>query len=418
MVEKYTMTKTLEAVEHPENFGFSAKRLSRITTFLQKLVDRNELAGMIATITRHGQSVFYNKIGWMDLESRKPMQDDTIFMIASMTKPVTAVAAMMLYEYGYFHLNTPVTEFIPAFKDTQVFSGFDDKTGEMLLSKVDREITLRHLFTHTSGLSYGWNENDPVDQCYRQAQQESYQGGSPLTNQTLVDSLTRMPLAFQPGTHWRYSLSIDIIGAIIEIISGYPLDRFLREKVFEPLEMEDTGFYVRSDQKHRVARVYGCPAPGDRLKWMEQIKPEFELPSFVSGGGGLVSTVGDYSRFCQMLVNRGEYFGNRLLSPKTVDLFRINHCPVEALPFYFEEDSLYHAGYGYSLGTRVLMDIAQSGMAGSIGEFGWDGAFRTYFWIDPVEELVGLLMLQYSTRPDENFVVHQQFKQLAYQAMS
>jgi len=411
------MNTPLMAIENPENLGFSPTRLYRVSAFFQDLVDRTELAGMIATIARAGQTVYTEKFGWMDLESKIPMCDDTIFMIASMTKPITAVAVMMLYENGHFQLNTPVSEFIPAFKDTQIFSGFDNKTGEMLLSKKDREVTFRHLFTHTSGLSYGWNENDPVDRCYRQAQQASNQGNSPLTNHTLAEALPRLPLAFQPGTHWRYSLSIDLLGALVEIISGLPLDQFLRERIFDPLGMEDTGFYIHADQYDRVARVYGRPEPEEKLQWMEAIKPESELPSFISGGGGLVSTAGDYARFCQMLVNQGELNGLRLLSPKTVGLFTINHCPVEALPFYFEEGSLYHAGYGYSLGTRVLMDVAQSGMAGSVGEFGWDGAFKTYFWIDPVETLYGLLMLQYSARPDENFVVHQQFKQLTYQAM-
>ncbi len=411
------MNTSLNTVSSPEKIGFSSARLGRISNFFQNLVDRDKLAGMIATIARGGQTAYYRKFGWMDLESKATMSDDAIFMIASMTKPITAVAAMMLYEAGHFHLNTPVSEFLPAFKDVRVIAGFNDPTGEMLLTNTDREITFRHLFTHTAGLSYGWDENDPVDQCYQQVQQKYIREKTPFNNRALAEELPKLPLAFQPGTHWRYSLSIDLLAALVEIITGLPFEQFLQERIFDTLGLEDTGFFVRADQRERVARVYGRSEPESELQWMEEIKPETEPPSFASGGGGLVSTVGDYARFCQMLVNQGEFNGVRLLSPKTVDLFAINQCPIEALPFYFEEGSLYHAGYGYSLGTRVLMDVSQSGMAGSVGEFGWDGAYRTYFWIDPSEALYGLLMLQYSLRPDEEFTVHQQFKQLTYQAM-
>lgn len=400
-------------VEDPETAGFSTLRLERLDNLFRGYVTRGELPGMIATVARRGKTVYYQKFGWKDIETQKPMRADTIFMIASMTKPITAVAAMMLYEEGYFQLNTPVSTFLPGFKDVMVYAG--GQGDQIKLTPLDREITFRHLFTHTAGLSYGWDESDPLDRLYQQAQQKYQQQGLPFTNQALAEELSHLPLAFQPGTHWRYSLSIDVLGALVEIISGQPLDQYLQGRIFDPLGMPDTAFFIPSEKLNRVAAVYGHPNPEEGLKRMEAIKPETAPPAFASGGGGLVSTIGDYSRFCQMMVDEGEFDGHRLLSPKTVELFAINHCPPETLPYAFEVGSLYHAGYGYSLGIRVLMDVSQSGIAGSPGEFGWDGAYSTYFWIDPLEKLYGLLMLQHS--PNAYYPIHQQFKQLTYQAI-
>lgn len=411
------MNPQLFQISNPESSGFSSMRLERLSNFFKKQVDQGDIAGLIATVSRSNQTVYYKKIGWMDLESSNSMNDDTIFMIASMTKPITAVAAMMLYEEGCFHLNTPISDFIPAFKVVQVYTGFNEQTNEIMLTPVQQEITIRHLFTHTSGLSYGWDPNDPVDQLYMQVQEKYKKGNIPFTNQALSAELPKLPLFFQPGSRWRYSLSIDLIGAIIEIITGLSLEVFLKERIFEPLEMRDTGFYVPPVKLSRVAKIYEKPDTDGELRWVQEVKPVQEPPSFCSGGGGLVSTIGDYALFCQMLVNGGEKNGVRFLSPKTMDLFAINQCPIVALPYFIEDGRNYNAGYGYSLGTKVLMDVAQSGMAGSVGEFGWGGAFNTYFWIDPTEALYGLLMLQYRARPDENFVTKQRFKQLTYQAM-
>jgi CubicO group peptidase (beta-lactamase class C family) len=398
----------------PESVGFSAARLQRISNLLQGYVDRSDLAGMIATVARQGKTVYYEKFGWADKETSTPMQDDTIFMIASMTKPITAVAIMMLYEEGHFNLNTPVWKFIPAFKDTKVCAGVNED-GSLILADLEREITFRHLFTHTSGLSYGWNPNDPVDREYQKAQKTLEEARQSMTLAALVEGLAQMPLAFQPGSHWRYSMSIDVLGRLVEIISGMPFDQFLAERVFKPLGMTDTAFNVPAEKMGRVATVYGHPEPEKGLQPIQRIRPASEPPTFIMPGGGLVSTISDYARFCQMLVNGGELDGKRLLSPKTVALFSINHTPEAALPYGFAENDLYHAGYGYSLGTRVLMDVSKMGAYGSVGEFGWDGAFATYFWVDPVEKLYGLIMLQHS--PNAYFPIHPQFKQLTYQAM-
>jgi CubicO group peptidase (beta-lactamase class C family) len=381
---------------------------------MQGYVERDDLVGMINTVARQGRTVYYEKFGWADKEAGKPMQDDTIFAIASMSKPITAVALMTLYEEGHFYLNTPISKFIPRFKDVKVCTGVA-KDGSLILTDLDPAITFRHLFTHTSGLSYGWNPSDPVDREYQKAQKTLDEAKRSMTLETLVDGLAQMPLAFQPGSKWRYSTSIDVLGRLAEIISGMPFDRFLAERIFKPLGMTDTAFYVPPEKAERVATVYGHPEPGKGCQPLKQIRPASEPPKFVMPGGGLVSTVSDYARFCQMLVNDGELDGVRVLSPKTVALFSINHAPEAALPYNFGKDDPYHNGYGYSLGTRVLMDVSKSGVSGSVGEFGWDGAFATYFWIDPKEQLYGLLMVQHS--PNGHYPIHPQFKQLTYQAM-
>ncbi|HEX9330427.1 MAG TPA: serine hydrolase domain-containing protein [Anaerolineales bacterium] len=399
-----------------ESTEFSPERLSRITSLLQGYVDRGELAGMIATVARHAQTVYYEKFGWMDCEAHKPMCDDAIFLIASMTKPITSVAIMMLYEEGRFHLNTPIAKFIPAFKDVKVFARETEHGLDLV--PLQQDITFRHLFTHTSGLSYGDSAEDPVDRMYQSASRRMEETKIPMTNKRLVDELVKMPLAFQPGTKWRYSLSIDVLGYLIEVISGLPLEVFLEERLFKPLGMVDTRFYIPPEQAGRLATMYGNPKAGSGLQRIEQIKPPFEQPTWASGGGGLTSTVHDYARFAQMLTNGGELDGVRLLSPKTVALYSLNHAPEEVLPYGIQDNDLYHWGYGYSLGTRVLMNVSKSGIAGSVGEFGWDGAFSTYFWVDRKEALYGLLMLQHN--PNTYYPIHQlhqQFKQLTYQAL-
>ncbi|HQE91479.1 MAG TPA: serine hydrolase domain-containing protein [Anaerolineae bacterium] len=399
-----------------ENCGFSPVRLGRISTLMQRYVDDGKLAGLIATVARRGQTVYMEKFGMMDIEAHKPMQFDAIFRIASMTKPITSVAVMTLYEEGHFHLNTPVAEFIPGFKEARVFVGERANEG-YYWTDLDRPITFRHLFTHTAGLSYGWNVDDPVDRQYQKAQKESGVNPATMTVKDLVQMLTTLPLAFQPGTHWRYSYAIDVLGYIAEVISGKPLDVFLKERLFEPLGMVDTDFYVPPAKADRLCALYGHPNNAPTLQLVESpLGNQFQKPSFLSGGGGLVSTVHDYARFAQMLANGGELDGERILSPTTVALYSINHMPEAALPYGFaDREDLYHWGYGYSLGTRVLMDVSKSGIAGSVGEFGWDGAFSTYFWVDPQEALYGLLMLQHA--PNAYYPIAPQFKQLTYQAL-
>ena len=395
-----------------EQVGFSSERLGRISAMLQGYVSRGELAGILALVARCGQTAYQEKFGLADIEAHKPMAYDTIFRIASMTKPVACAALMMLYEEGHFHLNTPISKFIPAFKNTKVF--LRETSGGMELADLQQEITFRHLFTHTSGLSYGWNEQDPVDRAYQAVQKRMEQDKVEPTAKLIVEALAELPLAFQPGTKWRYSMSIDVLGYLVEVISGMTLGEFLRKRMFEPLDMPDTGFFVAPEKVERLAAVYTHTDPPKPIQRME-IPLQTTPPSYESGGGGLVSTLHDYARFAQMMLNGGVLDGVRLLGPKTVALFSMNQTPLQALPYGFRENDLYHAGYGFSLGTRVLMDVAQTGLPGSVGEYGWDGAFNTYFWIDPQENLYGLLMLQHS--PNAFYPIAQQFKQLTYQAL-
>ena len=400
----------------PEQVGFSAERLERIGTVMQRYVAEGKIAGIIATVARRGQAAYREKFGFADVESGAAMQFDTVFRIMSMTKPVTSVAAMMLYEEGWFDLNTFVHEFIPAFKDLRVYAG-ETKSGYNT-TLLEQPITFRHLFTHTSGLSYGNEPGDPIDEIYRKeggGLMRFLAPGSRLRCKDLVETLGKLPLAFQPGAQWRYSLSIDVLGYLVEMISGKSLDVFFRERIFETLGMTETDFYVTAAKASRMAKVYMTPSTGFGLIPADFPLPlPIEPPAFLMGGGGLFSTVGDYARFAQMLVNGGELDGVRLLSPRTVALMEMNQAPAQAMPYEQRAGILKNAGYGYGLGMRVLTDVAASGRAGSVGEFGWDGAFATYFWIDRKEALYGLLMMQHQAWP---FPIHDQFKTLTYQAL-
>jgi CubicO group peptidase (beta-lactamase class C family) len=394
----------------PENTGFSADRLQRISTLMNRYVSEHKIAGILATVARRGQTVYLEKFGLADVETARPMQLDTILRIMSMSKPITSVATMMLYEEGWFDLNTPISEFIPAFKETKVYAG---QEGDALkLEPLQQPITFRHLFTHTAGLTYHKPDGDIIDRLYFEAAGKLFRSSTPVTSDIVVSALARLPLAFQPGASYRYSFAIDVLGRLVEVISGKPLDVFLRERIFEPLGMPDTAFFCPPEKADRLASIYGTGPEGALAK--QNLPPELQPPSFSSGGGGLYSTLSDYARFAQMLVNGGELDGARLLSPSTVALFERDQAPHGALDKNFCVPGSRHAGYGYSLGTRVLVDVAASGRYGSPGEFGWDGAYATYFWVDRTEQLYGLLMLQHERWP---FPIHQQFKALTYQAI-
>ena len=374
----------------PEKVGFSTERLGCINTVMQTHIDEGKCAGILTMVARRGQIAHLDCFGMMDVEAGKPTQPDTIFRIYSMSKPITSVAAMMLYEEGYFQLNTPVSEFIPGFKDAKVF--VRETESGLELADMEQEITIHHLLTHTSGLSYGFHEDLPVDALYREAHQELGEGA---TLEKVVEVLSTLPLAFQPGQGWRYSFSTDVLGYVVQAASGQPFDVFLQQRVFEPLDMVDTGFYVPAEKIDRFAALYGRSEEGE-LKLMEApatgryAKP----PAFLSGGGGLVSTVRDYVRFAQMLLDGGELDGVRLLGRKTVELMMANHLPEALLPFTVNPGEPPAWGYGFGLGGKVLMDPARAGILGSRGEYSWSGAASTGFWVDPQEEVIGLIMTQ------------------------
>jgi len=406
-----TMKLNLIPVE-PESQGFSFEGLHRLDKVYQSYIDQAQLAGLSATVAREGKTVYLNKFGWADKEASKSLRFDSIFRIASMTKPVTAVAAMMLYEQGCFCLNTPVKEFIPGFANLQVAKSWE--SGQPTTEPLDQELTFRHLFTHTSGLPYGSMVDDPLDQLLIQKFEQLKELKLPFTTETLVEGLSSLPLAFQPGSRWRYGFNIEVLGRIIEIISGEPLDSFLARRIFQPLNMLDTAFFVPENKRERLCALYRHTPESADLQRMDGDFP-LERPSMISGGGGLYSTLPDFARFCQMLVNGGELEGNRILGPKTIELFGLNQAPAQALPYGFRPNDLFHAGYGFSLGTRVLMDVAVNGVAGSIGEFGWDGAFNTFFWVDPVEKLYTLVMVQH--HPNNFYPLFQQTKSIVYASL-
>lgn len=384
----------------PEEVGLSTERLKRIRPVMGRYVDENKLAGIMTMVARRGKVVHFEKVGMMDVAKDKPIQFDTIFRIYSMTKPITSVAIMMLYEKGHFQLSDPVSKFIPEFKDLKVFKNETEEGIELAHAK--REMTIRDLLTHTSGLTYGWGDQ-PVDKMYQGAQ--LFNPDSTLKE--MVGKLSRIPLVHQPGTTWEYSVSTDVLGYLVEVISGMSFDAFLEREIFKPLGMVDTSFHVPDEKVDRFAELYR-PADDGGLQVVETA-PLGAGPQrmFFSGGGGLFSTAADYVRCCQMLLNGGELEGSRLLGRKTIELMTMNHLPPELHPFE-------QAGAGFGLGFAVLTDVAQSAILGSEGSFRWGGAASTTFWIDPKEELIGLLMTQLMENPHP---FQQQFKVLTYQAI-
>jgi len=390
----------------PEKVGLSSDRLDRIKPVMQSYVDNNKLPGLITMVARKGKIVHFEKYGMMDVD--KPMEFNTIFSIQSMTKPITSVAVMMLYEEGYFQLDDPVAKFIPEFKDLKVFS-YKDKDGIHLVDQI-KPMTIRDLLTHTSGLTYGdyrINGNTPIDSLYNSVNLEEG------TLKDMINKLAKIPLSFQPGTRWNYSFSTDVLGYLVEVISGKQLDVFLKERIFTPLKMKDTDFYVPIEKVNRCAAVWG---PGENKGIKVIIKPDTGTisrpPKIFEGGGGLYSTATDYMIFSQMFLNKGEYNGVRLLGSKTVELMTKNHISNELLPV--AEWWLPGLGLGFGLGFAVRID--QLHILGSAGEFEWGGAYSTFFCIDPTEKLILILMTQFA--PYYYYpTLKREFKILVYQAI-
>lgn len=369
---------------------------------MQRYVDQKLIAGIVTLVARRGSVVHFEKFGFQDLETKTPMELDTIFRIYSMTKPITSVALMMLYENGLLGLNDPVTKFLPDFEKVKVYV----KEGE--LADLTREITIHDLLTHTAGLSYG-DEDLPVDELYRQADLFRTE----IALQEMVRRLTDLPLANQPGQMWRYSVATDVVGYLVEVISDMPLADFFDEKIFQPLGMKDTAFFVPPQKIDRFATMYGLTEQGPLEVIDTATAGDFsEALRLYCGGHGLVSTTTDYLRFAQFILNKGELDGVRLLGPKTVELMTMNHLPADLLPIRLGEPM---PGFGFGLGFSVMMDVAQSGMMGSVGLHGWGGWASTHFWVDPQEQLIGILMLQYL--PSGTYPITNGFRTLVYQAL-
>ena len=396
--------------------GFAPERLERLTNHLRGYVDDGRLPGWSVVLSRGGQIAHLDTYGQRDIEAGTPIELDTIFRIYSMTKPITTVAAMMLWEEGAFELHTPVRRFIPSFKETKVWRG-GSATSPILEGRTE-ELELWHLMTHTSGLTYGFMYAHPVDDLYRRA---GFEWGTPVDSdlEGVCDKLADLPLLFQPGREWNYSMSTDVLGRVVEVVSGQSLDQFMRERIFEPLGMTDTGFFAPADDHHRLARLY-TPVPKTRKATPLDAmgRGALQKPSFLGGGGGLVSTLGDYHRFTQMLLREGELDGVRLLGSRTLEYMTANHLPGDAdLSEYgrplFSESAF--DGVGFGLGFSVTLDPVKAKVPGSIGDFGWGGAASTTFWVDPVEEITCVFLTQ--LLPSSTHPIRSELKQLVHQAL-
>ncbi|MCB0053632.1 MAG: beta-lactamase family protein, partial [Caldilinea sp.] len=362
---------------------------------------------------RKGKVVHYGAYGLMDIEAGKPMQEDTLFRIYSMTKPIVSVALMMLYEEGRFSLNDPVAKFIPAFAKTKVYAG----SAPLGLTLVDQNpaMTLHHLLTHTAGLSYGWFFDSPVEALYREVVPNLFQRDQPLDE--VINRLAELPLLFQPGTQWRYSFATDVLGYVVQVISDMPLADFLQERIFKPLGMTDTAFFVPSEKQDRLAHIYGaeklCGPVALRPDEVVLIRDVTVPTTCPSGGGGLISTLGDYLAFCTCLINGGSYPGGQLLSRKTLAWMTADHIPAHLKPLKMGAEPL---DFGFGLGFRVATSLGEARSLTSAGEYGWAGVANTYFWIDPAEEMIGIMMTQHM--PLEPYPVQERFRTLAYQAIT
>ena len=379
----------------PEDVGMSTSRLGRIAPVIQGYVDNGKIPGALTMIAREGRLVHFEKFGTQDVASAKPIEFDTIFRIYSMTKPITSIAVMMLYEEGHFQLGTPVSELIPAFKDMQVYT----ENGEDIVD-TETEMTVKHLLTHTSGLIYGGDGEHPINQRYRDA--NYYRGDLAY----MAQELGKIPLYCHPGSAWNYGMSTDVLGYLVEVVSGMSFAEFLETRIFNPLGMNDTAFSVPDEKADRYMTLYE-PAEDGGIQVIENAPVSSgPLSFFHSGGAGLQSTAADYLRFCQMLLNDGELDGERLLGKKTVELIRVNHISDDWQP-------LERTGCGFGLGFAVVTDVADTHSLGSLGAYSWGGLASTTFWIDPVEELIGILMTQLIG--DSPF--HAQFRVLTYQSI-
>jgi len=392
---------------NPEDVGLSSKRLLRINEKMRGYIDENKLAGIVTLVARKGKIAHFETFGYADIESEKKMEKDAIFRIYSMTKPIVSVGLMMLYEQGEFQLTDPVSKFIPEVKEIKVLA----KEGNPPeLEDQKSEIRIVDLLRHTSGLGYGWGPGGYVDSMYNAKQ---IWGSKDLTE--FINRVKEIPLYFQPGTKWRYGISVDIIGLLIERISGLPLDKYLEENIFLPLKMNDTAFEVPDEKTDRFTTNYTPKREGGlRVIDFPSESPYTREVTLFSGGGGLLSTTTDYFRFCQMLLNGGELDGKRILGPKTLEMMTMDHT--DGIPYDGGPVVYPRKGAGFGLGFQVTTDPAPNLFLTSEGQYGWSGAAGTYFRIDPKEEIIIILMLQ--IMPNNHLQIRREFNNLSYQAIT
>lgn len=397
------------------SLGFSPERLERIDRFLQqRYVGPGLLPHAQFLLARGGETLHQTVLGQQDPERGIRLADDTVYRIYSMTKPVTSVALMSLVEEGLIALDDSVARHIPEWQDLGVFSA---GTGPYLTTRPTRPMQVADLLRHTSGLTYGFQNRTNVDAAYRKLKLEDLHGDHDLEG--MIQMLATLPLEFSPGEAWNYSVATDVCGYLVQKLCGKPLDEVFQERIFGPLKMIDTGFHVRDDQRPRFAACYDA-APGGRLKLQDDPQKSSYLapPALLSGGGGLVSTAADYMRFANMLLNRGELDGVRVLAPKTIDLMASNHLPggadlTEMSRSLFSESA--NAGVGFGLGFAVVFDPPQTLIPCSPGEFYWGGAASTAFWVDPLEDITAVFMTQ--VLPSSTYPVRRELRTLVYSAL-
>jgi len=393
------LAQSLPTTRSPEEVGFSSQRLERTRGVLKADVEARRLPGAVLLIARNGKIAFYESVGYQDRAAQTPMRKDSIFRIASMSKPITTVAAMILAEENKLDVAAPVAQYLPEFKDVKV--GTEGVAPR-------RPMTVQDLMRHTSGLTYGIFGNSPVDQMYRKA--DIFNAKS---LEAMVKAIAGLPLLHQPGEYWEYSVSTDVLGRVVEVASGMDLDAFVRERITGPLKMNDTGFWVKPPAVSRLAKPDGEPNA--------MFESETQKPALLSGGGGMLSTASDYARFCQMLLNGGELDGVRVLAPKTVALMTSDqlpasterHTPVAMTLGAF--GPVPEMGTSFGLGFAIRIDAGRNPLPGSVGDFSWGGITGTLFWVDPQAKLVAVLMAQ-TPRPSLN-VIWRQTRAMVYQAM-
>ncbi|HVX75900.1 MAG TPA: serine hydrolase domain-containing protein [Bradyrhizobium sp.] len=412
----------------PESAGMSKAALDRVEDHLKRrYIEAGRFPGTQLLVYRRGKVVHSAVQGLADIERRLPVKDDTIFRIYSMTKPITTVAFMMLFEEGRVALDEPVHKYIPEWKDLGVFVA---GTGPAFLTRPpSRPMQIIDLLRHTSGLTYGFQQRSNVDAFYRTRKIGEVEKAGTLDS--MIEELGKIPLEFSPGEAWNYSVSTDVIGYLVGKISGQPFEQFLKQRIFDPLGMSDTGFHVPADKAHRLAACYSADPQGGATFHAADRKGGLTLqddpatssflspPSFISGGGGLVSTAGDYLTFCRALLNGGELGGVRLLGPKTLALMTSNHLPggryLPELSRSLFSEAAYN-GIGFGLGFSVTLDPAKTLIPGSAGEYAWGGAATTSFWIDPAEELIAIFMTQ--VLPSSAYPIRRELRTMIYAAIT
>ncbi len=387
----------------PETVGFSSERLENLHALIQGEIDQKQLAGAVTILARHGKIVDYRTYGQTDIATGAPMTKEVIFRDYSMTKPVTGVAMMILYEEGKWLPSDPIAKYIPQFAHLKVFKGVDAE-GKMILVDPDHPPTMRELMSHSAGFSYG-NGHIVVDAMYKD--QKVMQSAN---LQEMIDKLATIPLNYQPGKGWTYSVSMDIEGYIVEKLSGQTLPDFMRDHILIPLDMKDAGFFVPQEKRSRFATNYRDDPQGNFVPVQAAAGPPADYatqPTMPSGGGGLVSTAEDYYHFAQMLGNGGEFDGKRILSPATVKLMTSNHLPQNLLTGEFGiGQHIMRPGFGYGFNCAVVYDPGDAALPDGKGTFFWDGAAGTWFWVDPTNDIVFVAMIQRMTSPNNHSLLY------------